>query len=371
MNKKKKIVYILGTRPEIIRSAVVLKKLKHLPNVDLKIVHTGQHYDYQMSEVFFSELDVPAPDINFEVGSSSHSQQTADIMIKSEEYFLREAPDVVAVFGDTNSSLAAALAAVKLNVPLAHIEAGCREWEMNMPEEINRRLIDQCSNLLLAVSELSVKNLQNEKIQGKIVNVGDPLWDVYQKFTNMDDWSLTQGKFGLNVSNFALLTLHRANNVDDPAVLKRIITSFRALGEMPLVFPVHPRTKSKIHNLNLTSSELPNFIMIPPVEYKDMISLVKNANIVLTDSGGLQKEAFWSGARIITLREHTAWQETVELGRNVLVSSNEIKIQHAIKNALRGSHITKKSGIPQNPYAKENSTGLICDELISMAGYRW
>ncbi|MCL4384846.1 MAG: UDP-N-acetylglucosamine 2-epimerase [Cyanobacteria bacterium] len=223
---RKKIIYIIGTRPEIIRSALIISKLKVDSKVLFRLVHTGQHYDYLMDKIFFKELNLPDPDINLEVGSMTHSKQIAEIILKLENFYLQFQPDLVVVFGDTNSSLAGALTAAKLNIPIAHIEAGCREWEMDLPEELNRRLIDHCSNLLLTVSETWVKNLENEEVMGKIYNLGDPLYYVFKKYYDISLNTELSNKLGLEDRKYFLLTLHRSKNVDNIENLVDILSVF-------------------------------------------------------------------------------------------------------------------------------------------------
>lgn len=355
---KKKIVYIIGTRPEIIRSVSVIKLLRKDPEVALSLVNTGQHYDYAMSQAFFDGLDLKGPDFNLNIGSGSHAEQSAKIMIGLEKYFLEFKPDMVVVFGDTDSSLAAALAAVKLKIPVAHLEAGCREWEMDLPEEINRRLIDHCSALLLTVSRLSSENLKREHVAGKIYFTGDPLYEVFKKTVKEKRQSELLNNFGLSKNNFILATIHRDKNVDIKERLANIMTAISSIKNLKILFPVHPRTQKRLDEFNLlTKYQDSNIVFTKPLNYNEIIILLSQAKIVITDSGGLQKEAFWSKVPCITIREHTAWAETVDLGVNYLVSANVSEIKQNIYYILKHYEKIKKMLLKSpNPYAKKDIT---------------
>lgn len=365
------IVYVVGTRPEVIRSALVLRELKANEAFNSIVLHTGQHYDDLMNDVFFRELAVPSPDINLAVGSGSPGAQVADIISRAAGYFGEIKADVVAVFGDTNSSLGAALAANKMDIPLVHLEAGCREWEMSMPEEINRRLIDHCSNVLLPVSELCVRNLESERVPGEIVNVGDPLFDVYKSYRESGRTEQSIAARGLDPEGYGVLTLHRAHNVDDPDNLRSIINGLRAMGDLPIIFPIHPRTRARIKAHGWPDADLEHLTLIDPVGYGDILALVAHAKVVLTDSGGLQKEAFWAGVPCITFREHTAWVETVDLGRNVLTSSDEARVTAAIADAVVGKVARIDPASITNPYWQPDTTARIVELIGSAAGRGW
>lgn len=370
--KKPKIVYVVGTRPEIIRSALIILALKNDPRVNFKLVHTGQHYDYTMDRVFFKELGLPKADINSGIGSGTHAVQTANIMTALEKFFLKFNPDIVAVFGDTNSSLAGALTAVKLKIPVAHLEAGCREWEMDLPEEINRRLIDHCANVLISVSGVCTENLKNEKVKGKIYQTGDPLFDVFKSLIKKSVQLKLLEEFKLNPKEYIFLTAHRDKNVDNRESLSGIISALNNFKDLKTIFPVHPRTQKRLKEFKLLSGGESNILFTRPLSYNETINLVKNAKLVVTDSGGLQKEAFWCKIPCITLRDNTAWIETVDFGVNFLsvVEKEAIKskIFYIIKNYKNILGIFPKAG---NPYRKPNITQSIVELLKKQAGKKW
>ncbi|MEI7792459.1 MAG: UDP-N-acetylglucosamine 2-epimerase (non-hydrolyzing) [Candidatus Berkelbacteria bacterium] len=371
---KKKIVYIIGTRPEIIRSATIISLLKEDQEVDFRLVHTGQHYDYSMDKVFFEEFGLPEPDINLSCGSGSHAEQTADIMVKLDKFFQEFNPDIVAVFGDTNSSLAAAITSIKMQIPLAHIEAGCREWEMDMPEEVNRRLIDHCSNVNMTVSKLCSENLLSEHVAGDVIFTGDPLFDVYQRCRKECAHQNIAEKFGIVGGDYALITTHRGKNVDNIESLEGILKAMSHYPSTKFIFPVHPRTKKHLEDLNDFKKKYPNVIMVEPLNYRETINLVVGSKFVITDSGGLQKEVFWSGKPCITIREHTAWVETVDLGVNILVKpeyENMVeKIDYVIANYDEILEKFKTSGDPYSPDGG-NITETIIKKLKEYSGKRW
>lgn len=368
----KKIAYIIGTRPEIIRSAFVILSLKADKEVIFKVVHTGQHYDYLMNETFFQEFGLSKPDVNLGVGSGTHAELTANIILKLEKFFLKFRPELVVVFGDTDSSLAAALTAVKLQIPVTHLEAGCRGWEMDMPEEINRRLIDHCSNLLLAVSENCVSNLKKEKVIGQIFNTGDPLYDVFKKCIKEIRKLQTIEKFGLKRGEYFLLTLHRAKNVDEEDNLKNILLALASFKDVPIIFPVHPRTKKRLEKNRFLIKKCSNFVFINPVGYGEILGLVGGAKIAITDSGGLQKEALWCKIPCITLREHSEWVETVNLGINFLTGTDKDKIKKTIHYIINHYKIIEEKLLKsRNPYSKPNITKRIIELLKKFSGKKW
>lgn len=361
---KKKIVYIIGTRPEVIRSATVIKALKADPEIDFKLVHTGQHYDYLMDKVFFEEFDLPDPDINLNSGSGSHAEQTASIMIQLEKFILKFQPDILAVFGDTNSSLAAGITAIKMGVPLAHIEAGCREWEMDMPEEINRRLIDHCSTVNLTVSKLCVENLEKEHVMGDTFFVGDPLYDVFVDCVKSKGEVTLPKELNLPDNTYVLMTAHRGKNVDEQKSLDNIFRAVANFPEFKFVFPLHPRTRKNIDQFLIKNKDIKNVILAQPLGYHEMIRMVQGAKFVLTDSGGLQKEVFWSKKPCITMRYHTAWVETVEAGVNILSTTKKEDIIKNINYIIKNyDSLLKKFATIKNPYLKGNATTNIVTKL--------
>jgi len=328
-----KIILVLGTRPQIIKSAPIIHTAEGYDGINLRVVHTGQHYDYQMSKELFRELSLPDPIVNLGVGSGSHGWQTGQMLIGLERTFLDLKPDVVLVQGDTNSTIAGALAAVKMQIPVAHVEAGARSFDMAMPEEVNRRLVDHCSDLLLAVSDNCVRNLIKEGIgKDSIALVGDTMYESLVNHLQDIDEDDALLEYGLNVGDYAVLTLHRAENVDDPSKLNRIIKAIIE-EDMKIIYPCHPRTKTQLEKMGLFKEleKTSHIKLLEPVPYFRMLNLVKNAKVLLTDSGGLQKEAYWLKTPCITLRNSTEWIETVEAGANLLVGSDPKKIKKALE----------------------------------------
>ncbi len=318
-----KIVTIVGARPQFIKAAPVSRILRQMHTEVL--VHTGQHYDDNMSAVFFAELGLPQPDVNLGVGSAPHGAQTGAMLAGIEQVLLAEKPDWTLVYGDTNSTLAGALAAAKLHIPVAHVEAGLRSFNRAMPEEVNRVLTDHIADLLFCPSQTAVDNLVHEGITRGVYLVGDVMADAlaYAAERAATHSDILQ-RLGLTEKGFLLATVHRAENTDDPVRLRAILDAFAALDE-PIVFPVHPRTRARIEALNL-KSKIQNPKSIAPVGYLDMVRLEQAARMILTDSGGIQKEAYWLGVPCVTLRDETEWVETVQAGWNVLAGAETERI---------------------------------------------
>ncbi|MEM5867001.1 MAG: UDP-N-acetylglucosamine 2-epimerase (non-hydrolyzing), partial [Candidatus Aenigmatarchaeota archaeon] len=323
------VVLVLGARPQIIKSAPFIHLAAGDKQIRLDIIHTGQHYDYEMTKIFFEELRLPDPIANLNVGSGTHAQQTAKIMLRLEKLLIRQKPDLVIVPGDTNSALAGALAAAKLHIPVAHVEAGARSYDMRMPEEINRRLTDHCSALLFTPTENCTQNLLKEGIEkAKIIQTGDTMYDVLIQQLPKAEKSPILEQLGLEPKTYALLTAHRPENVDNPENLKTIVEAMIRLNQLTIVFPVHPRTQKQLRKTRLFKKleKQKHVKFIKPLGYHETIKLIKNAALVLTDSGGMQKEAFWLKTPCITLREKTEWPETVQFGANQLTGTNAQKI---------------------------------------------
>jgi UDP-N-acetylglucosamine 2-epimerase len=326
-----KIVTIVGARPQFIKAAPVSRTIRDHnekgknPRITEVLVHTGQHYDHGMSQIFFDELDISEPNLNLGVGSGSHGWQTGQMLVRIEEVLLEEKPDYVVVYGDTNSTLAGALAAVKLNLPVAHVEAGLRSFNREMPEEHNRVVADHCSELLFCPTQTAVDNLAREGVTKGVHLVGDTMYDAVLQFSSIArKRSTILEDLGLKPKTYLLTTIHRPYNTDIPENLRNIFQAFAEIGEI-MVFPVHPRTSKKIAALESASSQelVPgNAKIIEPVGYLDMLVLEENARLILTDSGGMQKEAYFFGVPCITLRPETEWVETVESGWNVLGGSD-------------------------------------------------
>ena len=327
-----KIVSVVGARPQFIKAALVSRELRK--DHQEVLVHTGQHYDIELSRIFFDELDIPQPDYNLEIGSDTHARQTGKMMMAIEDALITEKPNLVLVYGDTNSTLAGALAAVKLHIPVAHVEAGPRMFDKAIPEEINRVLTDHVSTLLFAPTQTAVHNLKRERIEKGVYLTGDVMLDSFLYFSKVaEEKSKILEQMRLTRGQYLLATVHRARNTDIEENLRSIIEAFLSM-DKKMVFPIHPRTEEKLREfglldqLRMTKNEL---LLIDPVGYLDSIILIRNARKVLTDSGGLQKEAYFAHVPCITLDEATGWTETVEDGWNVLVGSNKSKIVEAVK----------------------------------------
>lgn len=324
-----KVVTIVGARPQFIKAAAMSRELRKRHQEVL--VHTGQHYDYEMSGVFFEGLEIPTPDVNLEVGSGSHGQQTGSMLAGIEKVLEAQKPDKVLVYGDTNSTLAGALAASKMHIPVAHVEAGLRSFNRLMPEEINRVLTDHVSDLLFCPSEVAVGNLAAEGIRRGVHVVGDVMLDVLNWARRRADskHASVLARFGIQPKKYCLATIHRSENTDDSAKLENIIHALNEI-DTPIIFPVHPRARKMI---KAGGYELkPHVRLVEPLGYFDMVLISAAAQAILTDSGGLQKEAYWLGVPCITIREQTEWVETVESGWNVLVGTNRQRIVEAIRN---------------------------------------
>lgn len=321
-----KAASIVGARPQFIKAAPVDRELRELG--EHRLIHTGQHYDYAMSAVFFEELNIPEPHYNLGVGSASHGRQSGEMLIRVEETLMEEQPDCVLVYGDTNSTLAGALAAVKLHIPVAHVEAGLRSFNRAMPEEINRVLADHVADFLYCPTETARSNLAREGIAGAVFNFGDVMYDaVVQSLEVVEGKSGILASMDLASGAYLLATIHRPANTDDDQNLSGILRALASTEEV-VVFPAHPRTSQAMERLAL---ELPsNVRLLEPVSYLDMLALEKNARLILTDSGGMQKEAYFFGVPCVTLREETEWVETTEAGWNLLVGAEQQTIVNAI-----------------------------------------
>jgi UDP-GlcNAc3NAcA epimerase len=317
-----KIISVVGTRPEFIQSAPVSRALRRKHQEIL--VHTGQHYDYLMSQAFFDDLGIPAPDYNLEVGSGSHGYQTGQMLIRMEKMLRKEQPDLVVVRGDTNSTLVGALAAAKLHIPVAHIEAGERSFDRRMPEEINRLLADRLADIHFCVSHTSVQHLAAEGITARVYQVGDVMFDVtLQSLAVARRRSDIRQCLKLTPHKYILVTVHRAANTDDPKRLGEIVEALNNINER-IVFPVHPRTQEALGRLGAQFA--PHVQVIEPVGYFDMLILEEGARLIMTDSGGVQREAYFLATPCLTLRQETEWVETVEAGWNRLVGTDPSKI---------------------------------------------
>ncbi len=323
---KHKIITIVGARPQFVKAAAFSLALKNSDKFTEKIIHTGQHFDENMSDIFFKQMNIPKPDYHLNINSLTHGAMTAGMLEEIEKILIKEAPDFVLVFGDTNSTLAGALAAKKLNIKLIHVEAGLRSFNMKMPEEINRILTDRISDYLFCPTETAINNLKTEGYENfncKFLNVGDIMFDAAVFFRE----HARPPKIDIP-KEFIISTIHRAENVNDDDKLKSLINALNKISEeVTIIFPIHPGTRKKLQNKNIKFS--PNIKITAPLGYLEILDLLKNCKLVMTDSGGMQKEAYFFKKHCITLREETEWTELTECGCNILTGSNEEKIIRA------------------------------------------
>lgn len=322
-----KVLSVVGARPQFIKAAMVSREIRR--NHCEILLHTGQHYDDNMSQLFFDELSLPQPEYNLAVGSDTHGRQTGKMLAAIEEVLLRESPDWVLVYGDTNSTLAGALTAVKLNIPIAHIEAGLRAYNKSIPEEINRVVADYTSSLLFAPTQSAVENLNKEGITKGVHNTGDVMYDAILKYEKAaEEKSQILRVLNLKPKNFIVATIHRAGTTDNPVRLHLVMETLSQIDEL-IVFPIHPRTRKALAALQLPVWKGDHIKLINPVGYLDMLMLVKSARLVITDSGGLQKEAYFMKTPCITCLEEDEWPETTAAGANRLVGTDPKKIVEA------------------------------------------
>lgn len=317
-----KVVSLIGARPQFIKASVVSEALA-AKGIQEVLVNSGQHYDANMSDVFFSSLQIPKPKYNLAVGSGNHGAMTAKIMAAFEEVVINEKPDAVVVYGDTNTTLAGAIVAAKLKVAIAHVEAGIRMLPRDMPEEINRVLVDRIASKLFCASDMGIKNLLKENITEGVIFSGDVMYDVFKKTQTVFNYDLLS-KYQLKENNFVVVTLHRDYNVDHPNQLTSIIHQLHKVSQhFPVVFSIHPRTKKRIAEFGL-EKHLSNVIVLEPLGYFEMMGLVSSAKNIITDSGGLQKESYFAGKQAVVVMPDTGWQELVDKQINVLSSPDEI-----------------------------------------------
>jgi UDP-GlcNAc3NAcA epimerase len=356
-----KILAVVGARPQFIKAAAISRRVAQTPGIEEVLLHTGQHYDDNMSDLFFRQLEIPAPTYHLCIGSGSHGVQTGRMLEALDAILLDERPDWVLVYGDTNSTLAGALSAVKLHVPVAHVEAGLRSFNRAMPEEINRIMADHAADLLFPPTEAAVQHLHDEGVPArKIRQVGDVMYDSALFFGGQSDRKSTiLTELGLNSRGFVLSTIHRAENTDDPRRLSAIIAGLGEVGEeIPVVLPLHPRTRAALSSLGMES--LPAGVRpIDPVGYLDMVALERYAAAVATDSGGVQKEAFFFRIPCVTLRTETEWTELVALGWNRVVPPDDPAV---VADSIRAAIHSK--GEAGEPYGDGTAATKILQALV-------
>ena len=343
-----KLIHIVGARPNFMKAAPVISALAQYPQVAQILLHTGQHYDHNMSAVFFEELGLPKPDINLEVGSGSHAQQTAEIMKRFETIVINDKPDWLIVYGDVNSTIATTLVATKLGIRVAHVEAGLRSFDRSMPEEINRLVTDRLADLLLTPSRDGDEHLVAEGIPAeKIKRVGNVMIDTLVRLLPQAEtgWPKLQTELGLADKGYGLLTLHRPSNVDDPQTLKALLQTLNELNhDLPLLFPAHPRTQKRIEQFGYTDLK-GDIQFVEPVGYLDFLALQNHAKLIITDSGGIQEESTYLGVPCLTVRENTERPVTIAVGTNHLVGQNMDHLKAKVAEILAGT--TPAGAIPE------------------------
>ncbi len=359
-----KVCTIIGARPQFVKSAPVARAFQNCAGVEEVIIHTGQHFDSNMSDVFFDELGIPKPRYNLGISNVGHGAMTGRMLEGLETVFLEEKPDWVLVFGDTNSTIAGALAASKLHIKVAHVEAGLRSFNRKMPEEINRILTDHCSDLLFTPTETATRNLENEGIPAsKVLEVGDVMQDAAHLFGDLADQSNTlAGDLSIDAGGFILATVHRQENTDDPMRLRAIVEGLSLVAEeIPIVLPLHPRTRGKLEQAGVKLGS--GIRCVEPIGYLDMLALERRAALIVTDSGGVQKEAYFQGVPCVTLRDETEWTELVETGWNRLCPpSSGADIVKAVRAALG------TTGDDVALYGTGNVSQVIAEKIASFYG---
>lgn len=354
-----KIITIVGARPQFIKAAAISRLIRNLENPAFQeiLLHTGQHYDENMSKIFFDELQIPDPKYNLKISGAGHGATTGRMMEGIEKILIEERPDWVLVYGDTNSTLAGALAAAKLHIKVAHVEAGLRSFNMRMPEEINRILSDRLSTLLFCPTATAVHNLKNEGVEAGVHNVGDVMYDVamfYKKQAGEDTQIFK--RLGIEQGSYVLATCHRAENTDDISRMTEILNGLKKISEnYQVIFPLHPRTRKVLNDFGLNNLLIP-LTVVEPLSFLDMVALESAARFIVTDSGGVQKEAFFYGVPCITIRDETEWVETVETGWNVIAGASAVEIVSATAKHKLTSDF-------KNPYGDGNAAKKIIELL--------
>ncbi|NPA71834.1 MAG: UDP-N-acetylglucosamine 2-epimerase (non-hydrolyzing) [Gammaproteobacteria bacterium] len=357
-----RVLTVVGARPQFIKAVLISKSLRSKEGVREVLLHTGQHYDAEMSNIFFEQLNIPEPDYYLGIGGGTHGQNTGRMIEAIEEILLKEHPDWVLVYGDTDSTLAGALAAVKLHIPVAHVEAGLRSFNRHMPEEINRVLTDHAADLLFAPTPTAVENLRQEGLpESRVRWVGDVMYDAALHFGRLADRvSTVLKRLDLESRGYVLATVHRAENTDEPARLKAVFEGLsQVAAELPVVLPLHPRTRKALERLGWLERARERLRLIEPVGYLDMMALEKNARLIATDSGGVQKEAYFFGVPCVTLRDETEWVELVEAGWNFLAPPHDAETVARLILSNLNAH-----GRPIKAYGDGHAVERIVSELI-------
>lgn len=360
-----RVITVVGARPQFIKAAMVSRVLRQCTGMCHVTVHTGQHYDKNMSDVFFEELDIPKPDYNLGIGSATQGAQTGRMLEALEDVLIEEKPDCVVVYGDTNSTLAGALAAAKLHIPVVHVEAGLRSFNRRMPEEINRILTDHASDLLLAPTEAAISNLMHEGfVQDRVHLVGDVMYDAALFYAKKAETSSSiLERLGLVRREYVLATIHRSENTDNPKRLEAIFKAFAIVSKtVPVVVPMHPRTRAELQARELFGSVADCICVIDPVGYLDMVMLERNALLIATDSGGVQKEAFFHRVPCVTLRDETEWIELVQIGWNRVISPTScLAIVKTVERAL-----SDPDGLDASPYGDGRAATKIVQHVLEL-----
>ncbi|HYS52861.1 MAG TPA: UDP-N-acetylglucosamine 2-epimerase (non-hydrolyzing) [Thermoanaerobaculia bacterium] len=354
------MLHVVGARPNFMKVAPVMRAMNERQGIRQLLVHTGQHYDRNMSDVFFDQLEIPEPDLNLEVGSATHAQQTAEIMRRFEPVVDERKPDLVFVYGDVNSTAAATLVCAKLGVPVAHVEAGLRSFDRTMPEEINRLVTDQLATLLLTPSQDADENLEREGIAPeRVYLVGNVMIDTLVRFLPVAEGAIAaSSRRGWVGRPYVLVTLHRPSNVDDPASLRQLCQALGAIArDVPVLFPVHPRTQARIRE---TAGPLGGVEVCDPLGYFEFLALQRHATAVITDSGGIQEETTYLGVPCLTMRENTERPVTVTMGTNILIGRDTNRLQSEVKKILSGE--AKRGRVPElwDGHASERIAGVVC-----------
>jgi len=363
-----KIVTVVGARPQFIKAAALSRAIQksYASDIEEILVHTGQHYDNNMSGMFFNELSIPVPKYNLGISNVSHGVMTGRMLEALESVLMKESPDCLLVYGDTNSTLAGALAAAKIRIPIVHVEAGLRSFNMEMPEEINRIIADRLSTLLFCPTVTAVNNLKMEGIVKGVHNVGDVMYDVALFYSNQAQKSESiLSTLGMLSQDYVLVTCHREENTNARERLIEILSALNCIADrFRIIFPLHPRTRKVIEKWNLFSY-LNKLTVIEPLPFLDMIVLEKNATTIITDSGGIQKEAFFYRVPCLTMRDDTEWIETIDAGANILVGANSESIRQGVESLLRGEW---KPNFDSRPYGDGQASQAVISLLLSKLG---